>query len=66
MPKLVYMNLSTLNSLPKREYLSGMGEVIKHGLIKDKEYFNWLNENKDKILIVIMQPLRKCCLLVAI
>lgn len=50
MPKLVYMNLSALNSLPKREYLSGMGEVIKHGLIKDKEYFNWLNENKDKII----------------
>ena len=26
MPKLVYMNLSTLNSLPEREYLEGMGE----------------------------------------
>ena len=37
MPKLVYMNLNTLNSLPEREYLSGMGEVIKHGIIKDGE-----------------------------
>ena len=50
MPKLVYMNLSTLNSLPEREYLEGMGEIIKHGLIRDKEYFYWLNENKDKII----------------
>lgn len=50
MPKLVYMNLSTLNSLPEREYLEGMGEIIKHGLIRDKEYFYWLKENKDKII----------------
>ncbi len=50
MPKLVYMNLSSLNSLPEREYLSGMGEIIKHGLIQDKDFYNWLKENKDKII----------------
>ena len=49
MPKLVYMNLETLVSLPEREYLSGMGEVIKHGIIKDKEYLYWLKENKDQV-----------------
>ena len=50
MPKLVYMNLSTLNSLPQREYLQGMGEVIKHGIIRDKEYFNWLTEHVDDVI----------------
>lgn len=50
MPKLVYMNLSTLNSLPQREYLQGMGEVIKHGIIRDKEYFNWLRDHVDGVL----------------
>ncbi|MCR5737869.1 MAG: 3-dehydroquinate synthase [Eubacterium sp.] len=50
MPKLVYMNINTLMSLPKREYLSGMGEIIKHGLIKDQEYFHWLNEHYEKIV----------------
>ena len=49
-PKLVYMNLSTLNSLPNREYYSGMGEIVKHGLIKDSDYFYWLKENYQKIL----------------
>ena len=49
-PKLVYMNLSTLNSLPDREYYSGMGEIVKHGLIKDSDYFYWLKENYQKIL----------------
>ncbi|MBQ8729648.1 MAG: 3-dehydroquinate synthase, partial [Lachnospiraceae bacterium] len=49
-PKLVYINVSTLNSLSKRQYNSGMGEVIKHGYIKDKSYYNWLLDNKAKII----------------
>lgn len=48
-PKLVYINTATLKSLPEREYFSGMGEVIKHGLIKDQEYYQWIKENVDKI-----------------
>lgn len=44
-PKLVYLNISTLLSLPDREYYSGMGEVIKHGLIKDSSYYTWLKDN---------------------
>lgn len=48
-PSLVYINLSTLKTLPKREYLSGMGEIIKHGFIKDRAYLDWLNDNMDKI-----------------
>ena len=50
MPRLVYMNLSTLKTLGDREYLSGMGEIIKHGLIRDQEYFYWLKEKKENIL----------------
>lgn len=49
MPQGVYMNLSTLLTLPQREYLSGMGEVIKHGLIKDCSYYDWLKKHKDEI-----------------
>lgn len=50
MPKLVYINVSTLNTLSDEQFVSGMGEIIKHGLIKDKEYFNWLMLNKKAIL----------------
>ena len=49
-PKLVYMNLSLLQTLPKDQFISGMGEILKHGLIKSKLYFSWLRENKDDIL----------------
>jgi 3-dehydroquinate synthase len=48
-PKLVYMNLSTLLTLPDAEYYSGMGEIIKHGLIKDKVYYAWLKEQAEAI-----------------
>ncbi len=48
-PKLVYINTAVLKSLPEREYFSGMGEVIKHGLIKDFEYYQWIEENIEKI-----------------
>lgn len=49
-PKLVYINLGTLKTLNKREYLSGMGEIIKHGLIKNMAYYTWLKANADAIL----------------
>ncbi len=49
-PKLVYMNLSVLNSLPKEQLISGFGEILKHGLIKNNDYFNWMNEHYDAIL----------------
>lgn len=48
-PKLVYMNIATLLSLPEREYLSGMGEIIKHGLIKSKEHYEWIKANHEAL-----------------
>lgn len=53
-PKLVYMNLSTLKSLPEKQIISGMGEIIKHGLIKDAKYYHWLSAHHDEILA--LQP----------
>ena len=49
MPKLVYMNVSTLKTLEKRCFLSGMGEVIKHGLIRDRAFFDWILEHAREI-----------------
>ncbi len=49
MPKLVYMNLSTLTTLDERQYFSGFAEVMKHGLIKDDKFYVWLIENMYEI-----------------
>lgn len=48
-PKLVYINVSTLKTLPEREFISGMGEVVKHGIIYDKDFFEYLMNNSDKV-----------------
>lgn len=48
-PKLVYINVSTLKTLPQKQFVSGMGEVIKHGIIKDKDFFEYLENNGNKV-----------------
>ncbi len=49
MPQLVYMNVKTLLTLDEEQFACGMGEIIKHGLIRDKNYYEWLKSNSEKI-----------------
>lgn len=49
MPKLVYMNISTLKELDDRQFYAGFAEVMKHGLIKDALFYEWLLENMYEI-----------------
>ena len=49
-PRLVYMNVHTLDTLSDELFSCGMGEVLKHGLIRDLDYFEWLKENREKVL----------------
>ena len=49
MPKLVYMNVGTLRTLDDRQFFSGFAEVMKHGLIKDGAFYEWLLENMYEI-----------------
>lgn len=65
MPRLVYMNISTLNSLSDRQYASGFAEVMKHGLIKDASFYSWLIENmyeiEDKDTDVVLEMVKRSC-----
>lgn len=49
MPKLVYMNLSVLETLDDRQFFSGFAEVMKSALIKDADFYEWLIENMYEI-----------------
>ncbi|BBB93308.1 MAG TPA: 3-dehydroquinate synthase [Methylomusa anaerophila] len=49
-PKLVQIDPLVLNTLPERELLAGIAEVIKHGVIADEQMFNFLFENVERIL----------------
>ncbi len=49
MPRLVYMNLSVLDTLPERQFASGMAEILKHGLIKNRAYYEWLLKHREAV-----------------
>jgi 3-dehydroquinate synthase len=49
-PKLVWIDIDTLKTLPKRELPAGLAEVIKYGVIKDAKLFAFLEDERDKIL----------------
>lgn len=49
MPCLVYINISVLNTLSGEMFASGFAEVMKHGLIKDSDFYIWLIDNMYEI-----------------
>ncbi|KAI3913958.1 hypothetical protein MKW98_010770 [Papaver atlanticum] len=49
-PQCVLVDTDTLHTLPKRELASGIAEVIKYGLIRDAELFEWQEKNMDSLL----------------
>lgn len=64
-PASVVIDLDCLRSLPPRELVSGMAEVIKYGIILDADFFNWLEQNLDALMALDGEALayciRRCC-----
>lgn len=64
-PKAVFIDLKTLQTLPEREIKSGLGEVVKYGVISDENFFAYLENNVEKILsrdISVMEKMvRRSC-----
>lgn len=48
-PRLVLADISSLATLPPRQFASGYAEVVKYGLIDDEDFFFWLEENRREI-----------------
>lgn len=48
-PALVYMNIASLMSLPEEQFSCGMGEILKHGLIRDAAYYEWVIDHMSEI-----------------
>lgn len=64
-PKFVYINTSSLDTLPKREFSAGMAEVIKYGIILSENFYRYIIENKEKIKEFdkdcLKRIIRSCC-----
>jgi len=64
-PKAVFIDVSLLRNLPKKELLCGLSEVIKHALIADRKLFDFIDDNLEKILKkdedVLIQLIKRNC-----
>lgn len=48
-PKFVYMNVNALGTLSQREIRAGLAEIVKHGVIKDRDFFDYIDYNAERI-----------------
>lgn len=48
--RLILSEVEFLKTLPEREFVSGLAEVLKYGLIQDKVFFEWVAGEVDNIL----------------
>lgn len=49
-PQAVLIDTQTLNTLPQREFLAGLSEVIKYGLLGDAGFLDWIESNLSRLL----------------
>ena len=68
-PAGVWIDTSLLDTLPDREYRSGLAEVVKYGVILDVEFFAWLERNAAAVLArepaAVAHVVARCCRLKA-
>jgi len=57
-PRLVWIDIDTLLSLPRREFVAGVAEIIKYGIIWDRDLFDFLEKSAPNVLELDRDPLR--------
>jgi len=64
-PSMVIIDTDTLQTLPNREWVAGLAEVIKYGMISDGKFFRFLEDRMDGILKledeVVQYLITRCC-----
>lgn len=64
-PGLVFVDVDFIQTLPEREFLTGLAEVIKYGIIRDHEFFAYLEDNMAEIKArdnqCLIHIVNRCC-----
>jgi len=64
-PKAVFIDIDTLKTLPKEEILCGVAEIIKYGIIRDSNFFEYLEDNIEKLINlnedVLIHSIKRSC-----
>lgn len=58
-PEAVFINTDFLSTLPQKEIASGIGEIVKYAFLSDKDFFNYVDINLDKIYKLDKKTLNK-------
>ena len=66
-PKAVLIDVTLLNTLPNREYISGLAEIFKHAIVLDREFLTWCEDNilafKKRDIEVLVKTIAWSCAL---
>ncbi|HOP41498.1 MAG TPA: 3-dehydroquinate synthase [Geobacteraceae bacterium] len=64
-PSFVLIDTATLDTLPQREYLSGLAEVLKYGMVCDGSFFSYLERNierlRDRDMACLQEVIARSC-----
>jgi 3-dehydroquinate synthase len=64
-PQAVFIDTQVLESLPPREYAAGLAEVVKYGLLCDRDFYAWLEREREPLLqrdpAVLAQAIERSC-----
>jgi 3-dehydroquinate synthase len=64
-PQAVFIDPDVLDTLPPREYAAGLAEVVKYGLICDREFYEWLHSQRPALIArnkqVIAEAIARSC-----
>ena len=64
-PEAVFIDPTTLKTLPANEFAAGMAEVIKYGFVSETNFFTWLAANQEAIYTqdsnTLAQMIHECC-----
>ncbi len=64
-PRAVLIDTNTLHSLPDREFVAGLAEVVKYGLICDEPFYRWLQTHMPRLLLreeaVLAEAIERSC-----
>lgn len=64
-PQAVIIATNTLTTLPQREFAAGMAEVIKYGIIYDRDFFGWIESNAQALQVLdeaaLQYAIGRCC-----
>jgi 3-dehydroquinate synthase len=64
-PRLVLIDLLTLDTLPYREYLCGLAEALKYGIVLDRQLFDFIAACTERIKAIdkdaLLHVVAACC-----